>query len=351
MTFHAVHLPDLPAGRSPVRLADQDGREIEWANRFLDAISLRGLSPLSLRSYAYALLHFLRWWSRQPGVDVQHLALEQFTESTLVDYVRAQLSEQPKPAPENINNRSSMLRRLFQFYFQQDMPHAPYLIQRAWWRRSPLGYGHQRRYLSADLKLRVPQRVIVPLTAEEVTRFWSSFRTARDLAMVALMLLDGLRSREVLGLKLEDLRFSEAQVRVYGKGARVRLLPLPPETIRLLECYLKTERPLTNAAEVFVSLKGRARGAPMTPAGLRSLFRHHRILTHVRPANPHRFRHTFASEMLRGGISLPALQRLMGHAHIHTTLLYIQLTPQDVFAEYARAVQQMAGRASEPPRP
>jgi hypothetical protein len=46
--------------------------------------------------------------------------------------------------------------------------------------------------------------------------------------------------------------------------------------------------------------------------------------------------------MIRAGVSLPALMRLMGHAHIHTTLAYIQLTPQDVFAEYARAVAQIA---------
>jgi hypothetical protein len=51
--------------------------------------------------------------------------------------------------------------------------------------------------------------------------------------------------------------------------------------------------------------------------------------------------------MIRAGVSLPALMRLMGHAHIHTTLLYIQLTPQDVFAEYARAVAQIA--KLEPP--
>jgi site-specific recombinase XerD len=48
--------------------------------------------------------------------------------------------------------------------------------------------------------------------------------------------------------------------------------------------------------------------------------------------------------MIRAGVSLPALMHLMGHQHIHTTLLYIQLTPQDVFAEYTRAVAQMAKR-------
>jgi hypothetical protein len=160
MTFHAVKRSDLPASSSPIRLADEHGREIEWANRFLDAQCVRGLQTLSLHSYAYTLLHFVRWWGNRPGVDVMRFAAEQFTEATLVDYVRDQLNEQPKPAPENINRRSAMLRCLFRFYFHQDMPHAPYLIQRTWYRRSPLGYGRGRvASAPADLKLKVPQRV------------------------------------------------------------------------------------------------------------------------------------------------------------------------------------------------
>ena len=57
-------------------------------------------------------------------------------------------------------------------------------------------------------------------------------------------------------------------------------------------------------------------------------------------ANPHRFRHTFGLDMVRAGISLPALMQLMGHADIQTTLRYVQVTPQDVYVEYARAVAQ-----------
>ncbi len=328
---------------------DEQGRELEWVNKFLDAQCLRGVAALSLRSYANMLLSFVRWRSRQPDVDIWNFQAAQFTESTLVDFVRSQVDQIPKLSPEHINMRSAMLRRLFRFYFQQDMPHAPYLIQRQWYRRSPLGYGRGRvPVASADLKVKVPQRVIQPLTREQVRRFWRSFRTARDLAMVALMLLNGLRSREVITLKLEDLLFGESQIRVHGKGSRMRLLPLPPETMRILRCYLQTERPLTNAPEVFVSLKGRARGRAMTPAGLRSLFRHHRKTSSVAPANPHRFRHTFGSDMVCAGVSLPALQRLMGHAHIQTTMLYIQLAPQDVFAEYARAVERIA-KLEQPP--
>ena len=78
----------------------------------------------------------------------------------------------------------------------------------------------------------------------------------------------------------------------------------------------------------------------MTSAGLRSLFRYHRQEAPDPVGNPHRFRHTFASDMLREGISLPALMQLMGHADIQTTLIYVQVTPQDVYLEYARAVAQ-----------
>jgi site-specific recombinase XerD len=80
----------------------------------------------------------------------------------------------------------------------------------------------------------------------------------------------------------------------------------------------------------------------MTTAGLRSLFRYHRGTTGVSQANPHRFRHTFGSDMIRAGVSLPALQRLMGHANIETTLLYIQLSAADVYEEFVRAVNRLA---------
>src|SRR5206468_2157375 len=163
------------------------------------------------------------------------------------------------------------------------------------------------------------------------------------------MLLDGLRSREALDLQLEDLQLAEAQIWVLGKGNKQRQLPLPAETIDVLQNYLRLERPLTNPPALFVSLKGRHRGQSMTVAGLRSLFRHHRLRSEVPRANPHRFRHTFGADMVRAGISLPALQHLMGHSQIHTTMLYVQLAPRDVWREYTRAVANRARLTSPMP--
>ena len=61
-------------------------------------------------------------------------------------------------------------------------------------------------------------------------------------------------------------------------------------------------------------------------------------------------RHTFGADMVRAGISLPALQHLMGHSQIQTTMLYVELAPQDVWSEYARAVAKRTHLLVTPPK-
>ena len=335
MKVSVIYQPSLPASASPYRLRDEDGRELAWANAFLDAQRIRQLSLRSLRAYAYDLLDFARWF------EPQHRPVAEMTESALVDYVRYQLDQHSKPTPQTVNHRLTVVRCLYRFHTGRDLAAGHVHFQHSYTTRSPLGYGRPHRALALGLRLKQDRRVIVPLSAEDVAKFWQSFRTFRDLALVGLMLLDGLRSCEVLGLQLEDSELADGQMRLLGKGNKKRLVPLPPEILEVLGNYLRLERPLTNnSPALFVSLKGRHRGQPMTPAGLRSLFRHHRVLSQVRQANPHRLRHTFGSDMVRAGMSLPALQHLMGHSQIQTTMLYVQLAPHDVWREYARAIQK-----------
>jgi integrase/recombinase XerD len=339
MTFRVVHQPTANHARSAFRVVEQTtGREVEWVNRYLDFECLRRVADLTLRSYAQHLLHFIRWWERVHHTEV--IAEDALTESTLLDYVRFQSSQQPEFSGSTINQRVAVADRALRAVFPGAPRQLAPALQVSYWRRAPMGLG---RPLPAVSRLRVKEakRTIVPLSVDEVARFWSSFRSSRDLAIVGLMLLQGLRSQEVMDLNRDDVLLPEAQIRVRGKGDKTRFLPLAPEAIQLLDHYLRLERPDTPTPPLFVSLKGRARGARMTPAGLRSLFRYHRRTTGVKTANPHRFRHTFASDMLHAGVSLPALMRLMGHAHIQTTLVYVQVTPLDVYQQYARAVAQL----------
>jgi integrase/recombinase XerD len=332
MKLSVICQPALPASNSPYRVCDENGGEIEWANAFLDGQRLRQLSPRSLRIYAYDLLHFAHWF------EAQHQPLARITESTLVDYVRHQLEQNPKPTPQTVNHRLGTVRCCYRFHTGQEIPVGQVHFQRRYIRRSPLGCGRPRPTIARGLRLKQERRVIMPLTTDEVAQFWQSFHTYRDLALVGLMLLDGLRSCEVLALELEDVELADGQMRVHGKGNKKRVVPLPPDLLEVLGHYLRLERPLTNAPALFVCLKGHSRGRPMTPAGLRSLFRHHRVRSQIPHANPHRVRHTFGTDMVRAGMSLPALQQLMGHSQISTTMLYVELAPQDIWREYACAI-------------
>jgi integrase len=179
VTFHLVHRHDLNPAQSPYRIVQQEtGREVPWINRFLDRECVRRLAETTLRSYALDLLHFLRWWFVVHHTDdVVETAL---TESTLADYVRVQSGQQPRPAAASINRRIVVAERAL----RNEFPDAPYQfapgfhqIYRQW---HPMGIGRPRSALSR-LRVRTPKRNIVPLSIDEVARFWASFEPPATL--------------------------------------------------------------------------------------------------------------------------------------------------------------------------
>ncbi len=329
---------------SPHRLVRADRRQVSWVNTFLDAMVLRGLSPLSARTYAYALRSICQWLAERS------LKLEDVTEAHLPDfilYLRTPVPARNAPhAPRTINLKLLVLRAIYAFHHQDDLPAAagaPREAKRIFARRSyPFtGMPHGRVPRRSKLRVKVPRELIEALSPQSVQRFLEGLRTDRDLAITSLMLFSGLRSCEVLALRLKDLHLDQGEIRVRGKGGKQRMVPVAEETRALLDRYLRLERPASLHGEVFLVLKGARRSHPMTRSGLRSIFRYHRQCSRVLQAKPHRFRHTFASDMVRAGISLPALQRLMGHANIATTMCYVHLSLHDLREEFLRTVARI----------
>src|SRR5712672_835373 len=140
MKLSLVHRPAIPASASPYRLVDPLGHEITWANDFLDAQRIRQLSLRSLRAYGYDLLHFARWCLQHPS-----RTLLEMHQPALVDYVRDQLNELPKPTPQTINHRLGVLRCLYRFHAGHPLPAGTSYFQRSYLTRSPLGYGRSHR--------------------------------------------------------------------------------------------------------------------------------------------------------------------------------------------------------------
>jgi len=336
----ALSVKELRSGAC--RLVDDEGRSLADVNRFLAALEIRGLSPRTVRAYAFDCLALYRW------LEAAGKAVATLRQPDLLDFVAAQRAEDAQPS--SINRRLVTCRLLYRFITGQELPDGPgALAPSAHYtgrgRDRSLGLHLLRRMGKLKLRVKQPRKIVEPLSREQVCAFLRSLRRYRDLAIVHLMLLCGLRSQEVLALCIRDVSFEERQLRVRGKGGKERILPLPDLAVLSLGDYLRFERPARcKAQSIFVVLQGRLRGCPMTAAGLRSLFRQRRRNADLAVANPHRFRHTFGADMARAGVRLPFLQRLMGHASAQTTLGYVQLSMSDLADEYRRALREIQKR-------
>ena len=194
-----------------------------------------------------------------------------------------------------------------------------------------------------------PRRLPESLDRDEIGAFLADLLTHRDRAIAMLMLLGGLRAGEVRRLLLADVDVALRRVRVVGKGGRERVVPVDRPFFIELTAYLRAERPAGLATpECFVVLVGATAGQPLTEAGLRSVFRHHRGTSGAVRVRPHRLRHTYGTELAAAGIDLLVLRDLMGHASPETTAGYVHLSAEHLAAEYAAAQATLGASRRQP---
>ena len=144
--------------------------------------------------------------------------------------------------------------------------------------------------------MRQPRRLPEALEPEDVAAFVADLRTFRDRAITLAMLLGGLRAAEVRS-RLADVDMGLRRVRVTGKGGKERVVPVDAAFFAELAAYLREERPAScRTAECFVVLRGPTAGQPLTEAGLRRIFRTHRLASGALRVRPHRLRHTYGTE-------------------------------------------------------
>jgi site-specific recombinase XerD len=306
---------------------------IDLAFGYLKLLHLQGVSGRTIRAYAYDLLSFYRFLGEK-NLCLDHLSSAHFT-----DFILSQRKE--NAAPRTINRRLVIARCLLNFY-------AEGLGEQIFARSAPGFYkGRKNKALLGKSRLqrgrksftvKVPSILITPLAPAEIKKFFLGFRKYRDQAILTLMTFCGLRSCEVLSLEVNDIDFIDDLIHVHGKGGKPRVLPIPASVRQALQRYLDYERPECSHTSCFVVLKGPHRGRPLTREGLRMLFRYRRKIFRLPKANPHQFRHTFCTNMIRQGVSLPVVQKLMGHADIEVTLGYVHMSIDDVSREYHRAI-------------
>ena len=160
---------------------------------------------------------------------------------------------------------------------------------------------------------------------------------ARDRAMLELMYASGLRVSELVALKLVELSLADGVVRVFGKGAKERLVPFGEEARRWLEGRLETSRDELLAGRRSDALFVTVRGAAMTRQMFWNLVKKYALQAGIRaPISPHTLRHAFATHLLNHGADLRAVQLLLGHADISTTTIYTHVARERLRQLHAR---------------
>ena len=149
----------------------------------------------------------------------------------------------------------------------------------------------------------------------------------RDAAMLELLYAAGLRVSELVNLKLQDINLEAGFVRVFGKGAKERIVPIGMQAKTKISDYLKTVRSKRlkekSSPYLFVARANR----PMTRQGFWKLVRRYALQAGLdKKITPHSLRHSFASHLLEGGADLRSVQVMLGHVDISTTQIYTHVT-------------------------
>lgn len=166
------------------------------------------------------------------------------------------------------------------------------------------------------------------LTVREVTALLDAPDTThprgkRDAAMLELLYAAGLRVSELVNVGLQDVNTEVSFIRVFGKGAKERLIPIGSMAAEKLEDYVRTARPLLLKDDISRFLFVARRGRPMTRQGFWKMLKKYARLAGVeKSVSPHSLRHSFASHLLEGGADLRSVQMMLGHTDISTTQIY-----------------------------
>jgi integrase/recombinase XerD len=172
------------------------------------------------------------------------------------------------------------------------------------------------------------------LRVAEIERLMASPDTTkplgqRDRALLELAYAAGLRASELCGLPLEALDLAVALVRVVGKGAKERLVPVGRAALEAVGNYKRDGRVRLVKGRQVPTLFVNARGTPLSRMGFWKILRRHTTAAGIRTrTSPHTLRHSFATHLLEGGADLRVVQELLGHADIGTTQIYTQVDRQ-----------------------
>lgn len=287
---------------------------IEWRRRFLEYLEIeRGRSLKTVAAYDRYLKRFFKF--------AEGLTRPEEITAELVRRYRLWLNRQGGSAAgetikKNTQNYHLIALRTF----------LKYLASRELEVISPSGIELAK----------LPARELTLITPEELERLLKMPDQAteigrRDQAIFELLFSTGLRISELCNLNRESLNLESDEFSIRGKGGKVRVVFLSPVAKKALKIWLDKRKDMEEP--LFVSQQN----TRLTPRSIERIIKRYATAAGImKSVTPHTLRHSFATDLLRNGADLRAVQLLLGHANISTTQVYTHITDRELRSIHQR---------------
>ncbi|HWS94772.1 MAG TPA: tyrosine-type recombinase/integrase [Mycobacterium sp.] len=333
----------MPYGdRDSWTVVGADAGVVEPVEVFLAHLHAVERSPNTVRAYA----HDLRDWFEfcgQYGLVWSTVGLEDV--GRFVAWLRSAHAVRNEPnvvalptarpagcSESTVNRKLSAVSAFYEFHQRRGVDLGDLLVT---WHRRGSGSGSWRPLLAhlgsrperaRRVRMRADKHLPATLDERQAAAVLAACERLRDRFLFTLLAETGLRIGEALGLRHNDIdaaaRTVTVTTRINLNGARAksgsRQIPVPAHLIRLYSDYLHAEYGDLDSDYVFVKLWAEPVGAPMTYRSVYDLVLRLRKRSGV-VFSPHVFRHTYATGLLRRGVSVEVVSKLLGHASINTT--------------------------------
>lgn len=292
------------------RLSDKRLSAKEQVKAYLHDMYRRNCRPSTIRTNSCSIILFLAFLK-----DLGKDQLEMITREDISAFIEAEQDRAMKP--NTVNTRLRALYAFLNFLIQRDVLHADLLKRK--------------------LRIKLPDALPRAIDPEDIKQLLSVLKAPRDRALILTLLRTGMRIGELLNTKVEDLNLKEHCIEIFEaqKNRVGRVVYLSKDAQGALKRWLKLKNPQTDY--LFYGRRDR----PLCYEAAREIFKKYldkAQLSH-KPYSLHCLRHTFASEMLNGGMSLQSLQELLGHSDIEMTRRYARLTDNTRREQYYKAMQ------------
>lgn len=292
-----LYVDDYDINKKCFELATHDQLLPEVYKAYMVAKKVEGLSPDSLKSYAFHLTEFFR---------IVNKPVEKITTNDIRRYIYMVQTE------KNVSNRTLDNKRLVLNAFFSWCKIENYIDDNPCARIKPIKFKEEKRK---------------PLTDMEMEQLRFACKTPRERALIELFYSTGCRVSEMANLNIDDIDFDKKEITVFGKGSKYRTVYLNAKAEFYVKKYLDTR---TDDCEVLIAsckkpirrLRKESIELIVKNIGKRSEIK--------RRVYPHLIRHTTATDALSRGMPVEEVKDLLGHVKMDTTLIYAEVAKENV---------------------